>query len=94
MPGLVHQILLPQGSSQTPSEAVASPDYESMSTEPSLRDFEGSNEHGEPPTYSGSQDDLKTRGKGRYTCPQGMTCSKGGVHNGELRVFTRNSEFR
>lgn len=42
-----------------------------------------------------SLDQLKSRGKGRYTCPHGLECTKGGVQtNGELTVFERNSAFR
>ena len=38
---------------------------------------------------------LKSRGKGQYTCPHGRDCKKGGVQqNGELTVFERNSAFR
>ncbi|KAK3342138.1 hypothetical protein B0T25DRAFT_560062 [Lasiosphaeria hispida] len=38
---------------------------------------------------------LKKRGKGSYTCPQGLGCTKGGVAaDGSLAVFQRNSEFR
>lgn len=39
--------------------------------------------------------ELKTRGKGHYTCPRKYDCKKGGVQpNGELTVFERNSAFR
>lgn len=38
---------------------------------------------------------LKSRGKGTYSCPYGGDCKRGGVQpNGELVVFTRNSAFR
>jgi hypothetical protein len=37
---------------------------------------------------------LKTRGKGKYFCPHGMSCDKGGVINGQLKEFNRNSDFR
>lgn len=38
--------------------------------------------------------DLGRRGKGEYTCPLGNRCRKGGISNGELFVFKRNSAFR
>jgi hypothetical protein len=39
--------------------------------------------------------ELKSRGKGHYTCPRRNDCKKGGVQpNGELTVFERNSAFR
>ncbi|KAG8531734.1 uncharacterized protein KY384_003366 [Bacidia gigantensis] len=42
-----------------------------------------------------SIDQLKSRGKGQYTCPHGLDCKKGGVKSdGRIRVFTRNHEFR
>src|SRR5450755_4210257 len=38
---------------------------------------------------------LRSRGKGHYTCPRGHDCKKGGVQsNGELTIFERNSTFR
>lgn len=37
---------------------------------------------------------LKMRGKGRYFCPYGMSCNKGGIINGQLKEFNRNSDFR
>jgi len=37
---------------------------------------------------------LTVRGTGNHTCPYGMTCTKGGLRNGELVVFGRNSAFR
>lgn len=39
-------------------------------------------------------DVLKQRGKGTYTCPQGLACKKGGVENGVVVVFERNCNFR
>lgn len=40
-------------------------------------------------------DTLKSRGKGRYTCPYETRCRKGAVgDDGELVVFVRNSDFR
>src|SRR6266480_7187827 len=36
---------------------------------------------------------LKPRGKGRYFCPHGKSCDKGGVTNGQLKEFNRNSDF-
>ncbi|KAI1169628.1 hypothetical protein F4777DRAFT_584729 [Nemania sp. FL0916] len=40
-------------------------------------------------------DSLKTRGTGNYTCPFGLKCKRGAVDdNGNLIVFTRNSEIR
>lgn len=38
---------------------------------------------------------IRTRGKGVYTCPKGLNCDKGGVNdNGEMIVFKQNSAFR
>lgn len=37
---------------------------------------------------------LKARGSGAYTCPEGMSCKRGGVVDGRLKVFKRNSDFR
>lgn len=38
---------------------------------------------------------LGTRGRGRYMCPYGWECNKGGVgRNQDLRVFELNSTFR
>jgi hypothetical protein len=52
-------------------------------------------------TNAGPEDDsvqfldhLKVRGSGQYTCPEGLSCKRGGVIDGNLRVFKRNSEFR
>ncbi|KAE9976166.1 hypothetical protein EG327_008215 [Venturia inaequalis] len=40
-------------------------------------------------------DTLKSRGKGRFTCPYDIRCRKGGVGgDGNLVVFIRNSDFR
>lgn len=37
---------------------------------------------------------LKQRGKGKYYCPRGHRCDKGGVDkNGNLILFDRNSSF-
>ena len=42
-----------------------------------------------------SDANLRARGKGQYTCPQGMNCRKGGVDpHGNLTLFERNSTFR
>lgn len=40
------------------------------------------------------EEHLRSRGSGIYTCTFGMSCKKGGVEGGKLRVFKRNSEFR
>jgi hypothetical protein len=37
---------------------------------------------------------LSQRGTGQHYCPYAMNCTKGGVEEGELRVFERNSAFR
>lgn len=37
---------------------------------------------------------LTVRGTGKHTCPYGMSCTKGGLRDGELLVFERNSAFR
>ena len=40
-------------------------------------------------------EELKPRGKGQYLCPEGLSCTKGGVQaDGTLVVFERNSAFR
>ena len=40
-------------------------------------------------------EELKPRGKGQYICPEGLSCTKGGVQaDGTLVVFERNSAFR
>lgn len=37
---------------------------------------------------------LKQRGKGKYYCPRGLRCDKGGVDkDGSLILFDRNSAF-
>ena len=42
-----------------------------------------------------SDANLRARGKGQYTCPQGVNCRKGGVDpHGNLTLFERNSTFR
>ena len=41
-----------------------------------------------------SIENLKSRGSGQYTCTEGMTCTRGGVVDGQLRVFKRNCDFR
>ena len=39
--------------------------------------------------------DFKSRGSGHHTCPQGLSCTKGGVDaRGVLVIFERNSAFR
>ena len=39
--------------------------------------------------------DLTSRGSGHHTCPQGLSCTKGGINaEGALVVFERNSAFR
>lgn len=39
--------------------------------------------------------DFNFRGSGHHTCPQGLSCTKGGVNaEGALVVFERNSAFR
>ncbi|KUJ22690.1 uncharacterized protein LY89DRAFT_728809 [Mollisia scopiformis] len=50
--------------------------------------------HGNDAAEVPSLGDLKSRGKGKYSCPQGINCKKGGVEGGKVKVFTRNSEFR
>jgi hypothetical protein len=37
---------------------------------------------------------LNQRGTGQHLCPYGTTCTKGGLENGRLKVFERNSAFR
>ena len=40
-------------------------------------------------------EELKPRGKGQYLCPEGLSCTKGGVQaDGTLLVFERNSAYR
>ena len=36
----------------------------------------------------------KSRGTGQHICPYQYTCEKGGVENGRLKTFGRNSDFR
>ena len=37
----------------------------------------------------------KARGRGRYTCPLGKTCQKGGLYtHGELKIFEQNGAYR
>ena len=48
------------------------------------------NEEDEAPSLS----QLRARGSGTYTCPEGMSCKRGGVVQGRLRIFKRNSDFR
>jgi len=50
---------------------------------------------GESAPEAPSIEQLKSRGKGHYTCPRGTACDKGGVQiNGQLTVYERNSAFR
>ena len=37
---------------------------------------------------------LSQRGTGQHLCPFGRSCTKGGVENGGVKVFERNSAFR
>ncbi|KAH7136254.1 hypothetical protein EDB81DRAFT_801859 [Dactylonectria macrodidyma] len=46
------------------------------------------------PEVTPTIDNLRVRGSSHYTCPHGMACKRGGVQNGQLRVFKRNSDFR
>jgi hypothetical protein len=40
-------------------------------------------------------EDLASRGKGSYVCPEGQRCMKGGISpSGQMIVFERNSAFR
>ena len=40
-------------------------------------------------------EELKPRGKGQYICPEGLSCTKGGVQaDGTQVIFQRNSAFR
>lgn len=38
--------------------------------------------------------DVSTRGSGVYKCSFGFKCTKGGVKEGQIRIFKRNSEYR
>jgi hypothetical protein len=62
---------------------------ESPNMDPPSQDLYGDNTAEVPPL-----DRLKSRGKGIYSCTQGMDCKKGGVENGKVKVFSRNSDFR
>jgi hypothetical protein len=56
-----------------------------------LRRSQGSSEDRESPQSL----DFKSRGSGHHTCPQGLSCTKGGVDpHGTVVVFERNSAFR
>jgi hypothetical protein len=37
---------------------------------------------------------LSQRGTGQHICPFGRACTKGGIENGGVKVFERNSAFR
>lgn len=39
-------------------------------------------------------DQLRGRGTGEYHCQLGLDCDKGGVVNGQLRLFKRNCDYR
>lgn len=54
----------------------------------------GQNNAGPEDDFVQSLDHLKVRGSGQYTCPEGLSCKRGGVVDGNIRVFKRNSEFR
>ena len=82
-------------SSDWQSPGSADRDQSIYSSGQSNADAEPNYSAAEQPPEVPSQEKLKQRGKGSYTCPQGTKCKKGGVDkNGNLRIFTRNSEFR
>jgi hypothetical protein len=41
-----------------------------------------------------SLDQLSVRGKGEYYCHLGLDCDKGGVVNGQRRMFKRNCDYK
>jgi len=56
---------------------------------------EESHSMSEASLHGASSEELRVRGTGNYTCPQGLSCRKGGLHkDGTIRVFSRNSDFR
>lgn len=58
-------------------------------------DEEDSDEYSDDGLFAGiNLKALKQRGKGKYYCPRGHRCDKGGVDkNGNLILFDRNSSF-
>jgi hypothetical protein len=71
-------------------------DYTNTSGPAESQDFEcgpldgGDDREPSPP----DSDQLRVRGTGEYTCHYGLSCKKGGVKDGKLKVFVRNSDFR
>ena len=71
-------------------------DYTNTSGPAEPQDFEcgpldgGDDRELSPP----DSDQLRVRGTGKYTCHHGLSCKKGGVEDGKLKVFVRNSDFR
>jgi hypothetical protein len=73
----------------SPSESSSTDRTEPQSIERGRDDAEG-DRHSSPQ----ESEQLRARGKGTYTCPHGLNCGKGGVEDGKLKIFTRNSDFR
>jgi hypothetical protein len=40
------------------------------------------------------EEQIRKRGKGNYTCPEGLRCKLGGVVEGKLRTFERHCDIR
>ena len=72
----------------------ADPQTPMPSIETSVEDRRRSQDPSKDREYPASLD-FKSRGSGHHTCPQGLSCTKGGVDaRGVLVIFERNSAFR
>lgn len=82
--GEVTQILVPAVSATYPTSSTES--YQQVSEEASADSGVS--------TVQSLSEYLRKRGKGIYFCPHGLNCDKGGVVDGQVKEFNRNSDFR
>lgn len=75
------------------SQSIHSSQMQIDSPHSQQSDDDSDSEDDEELFLSIDMDALKQRGKGTYYCPKGMRCEKGGVENGALVLFDRNSAF-
>jgi hypothetical protein len=83
---------LPRSAEEIAMAASASAALENIIEE---EDEEDSDDYSDDGLFAGiNLKALKQRGKGKYYCPRGHRCDKGGVDkNGNLILFDRNSSF-
>lgn len=77
----------------TDHAAVPSSQMDMDPAQSPLEDNDSESEDDEELFKGIDMESLKQRGKGNYTCPKGLRCEKGGVENGQLVLFDRNSAF-